>query len=79
MFAATYESARCKVSACVWGGHSCPPLLTLILKIFRVQNTQSTLTVKSGGQECPPHTDLFLQQEVSDGQDDHVHGPADQR
>jgi len=48
----------------VWGGHSCPPLLKLILTLRIVQPLSSHLRgrvfatevqVKGGGQECPPH------------------------
>ena len=45
---------------CVWGGHSCPPLLTFGLKSICLQSHCSILRVKiqvkGGGQECPPHT-----------------------
>ncbi len=37
----------------VWGGHSCPPPLTLGLELDSGLNKHH---VKSGGQECPPHT-----------------------
>src|SRR5580704_8264712 len=51
----------------VWGGHSCPPQLTLLLNVGRCprlrvkppalqRNVNSN--VKSGGQECPAHTGI---------------------
>jgi hypothetical protein len=58
----------------VWGGHSCPPPLTLnwvfvgdlypaVLMTF-----PNKINFKGGGQECPPHTGL------SGGYLDSVHG-----
>src|ERR1019366_2553370 len=38
----------------VWSVHSCPLLLTLILKI------KTNPKIKSGGQECPPHTQIEM-------------------
>jgi len=51
----------------MWGGHSCPPLLTLFLVWVRSadqgqwqENQQNKINNKiksnGGGQECPPHT-----------------------
>ncbi len=46
----------------VWGGHSCPPPLTLNW-IFLCRgsrpNTNTNTKVKSSGQECPLHTSVF--------------------
>jgi hypothetical protein len=42
----------------VWSGHSCPLPLTLVLQlILKIKiNTKINPKIKSGGQECPPHT-----------------------
>src|SRR5450432_4074099 len=37
----------------VWGGHSCPPLLTWIRRLTASRKFQGN--VKGGGQECPPY------------------------
>jgi hypothetical protein len=51
------------ISILVWGGHSCPPPLTLTLlsKLSTEpksdqRNSKSKAKVKSVGQECPTHT-----------------------
>jgi hypothetical protein len=41
-----------ELSRPVWSGHSCPPLLTLILGF---DSTKTKGNFKGGGQECPPH------------------------
>jgi hypothetical protein len=41
----------------VWGGHSCPLVLTLVLFLILPEQVQTK--VKSGGQECPPHMSYF--------------------
>jgi hypothetical protein len=47
----------------VWGGHSCPTPLTL--KLVEVScdrngtDGSEQFKIKSGGQECPPHTGLL--------------------
>ena len=47
----------------MWGGQSCPPLLTLICCFHTRVATKDVnefrilkIKIKSGGQECPPHT-----------------------
>ena len=49
---------------CVWGGHSCPPPLTLILKWILgldclVEIAAGKIKSKSGGQECRPIPDCL--------------------
>jgi 3-oxoacyl-[acyl-carrier protein] reductase len=42
----------------MWGGHSCPPLLTLVVPDLRPQlkiNGEIKFKFKIGGKECPPH------------------------
>jgi hypothetical protein len=51
----------------MWGGHSCPPPLPLLLRLFFgslgllcssfyfTWEPAMNVQVKSGGQECPPH------------------------
>ena len=44
----------------VWGGHSCPPPLTLVTDgSGSADPGNTTVKVKSGGRECPPHTALL--------------------
>ena len=43
----------------VWGGHPCPPLLTLVLLPLETNpapENQTKTKVKGGGRGCPPHT-----------------------
>jgi hypothetical protein len=41
----------------VWSGHSCPLLSLLLLTLtLRFGNPKNKPNPKSGGQECPPHT-----------------------
>ncbi|MGZ4733735.1 MAG: hypothetical protein ACXVZH_16505, partial [Terriglobales bacterium] len=45
----------------VWGGHSCPPLvkwnwIVVVMSLSEFCGYPKS-KVKSGGQECPPHTD----------------------
>ncbi len=40
----------------VWGGHSCPQLLTLIFLCTHSEGFKFKNKFKGGGQECPPHT-----------------------
>jgi len=46
----------------VWSGHSCPQPLKLISVLVSVslgpKQIKSNPKVKSGGQECPPHTSM---------------------
>jgi len=45
----------------VWDGHSCPSLLTLVLKWQRIPNVDTNtniktkIKIKGDGQECPSH------------------------
>jgi len=46
----------------VWSGHSCPLPLTLVLQLILEIEINAKISrkinrkIKSGGQECPPHT-----------------------
>jgi len=47
--------------ATVWGGHSCPPLLSWTFSIARLIYSKAKIpkfriNFKGGGQECPPPT-----------------------
>jgi len=46
----------------MWSGHSCPLhlILVLILIFVSVRTFSFQITVKAGGQECPPHTPAIL-------------------
>src|SRR5579862_3943470 len=57
----------------MWGGHSCPPLLRLILKLAcngvdcdspATRKSPHKVNIKGGGQECP-HTCDELQSQTS--------------
>jgi len=45
----------------LWGGHSCPPFLTLVLIVHpwsSAEVEEGKTNPKGGGQECPPHTSV---------------------
>ena len=46
----------------VWGGHSCPAPLTWVLLLIVLRRKRTN--VKSGGQECPPHTGTIRAQRL---------------